>query len=234
MRVKRSSSSSSVLTACLALVALCVVACGGDPAETSDVPAQPPCDSAAPPSRTASCIASFSPGEGAGFGQDKLPGVIYGEPRGGGLKTGSMDVLALGAGGEIIVGFGGNSIVNGEGPDFLIFENAFYVGGAPEKPYKELGEVSVSEDGVSFVPFPCASAAYPFEGCAGWRAVLASPESGISAFDPDLAGGDPFDLADVGLTSARFVKIRDLATAGQAPSAGFDLDAVAIINPSAL
>jgi hypothetical protein len=217
---------------CLALLTLCAPACGGDPEETSGPPAQPACDPAAPPSRTASCIASFSPGEGAGFGQDKLPGVIYGEPRGGGLTNGGADVLSLGVGGEIIVGFGGNSIVNREGPDFIVFENAFYVGGAPEKPYKELGEVSVSEDGVSFVPFPCASAAYPFDGCAGWRAVLASPESGVSAFDPDVAGGDPFDLEGVGLSSARFVKIRDLAAAGQAPSAGFDLDAVAIVNPS--
>jgi hypothetical protein len=163
---------------------------------------------------------------------EKFPGVIYGEPRGGGVVNGSLDVLSLGAGGEILVGFGGNSIVDGPGPDFIIFENAFYIGKDPAKPLADLAEVSVSEDGEAFMTFPCAPEAYPFEGCAGWRAVFAGPESGISSFDPEAAGGDPFDLADLGVSLARFVRIRDLAASGQAPSAGFDLDAVAIVNPA--
>jgi len=161
---------------------------------------------------------------------DSFPEIIFGEPRGGGLLDGGLDVVSLGKGGEIILGFGGSSILDGAGPDFIVFENAFYVGGDPTKPFKELGEVSASEDGETFVPFPCAKAAYPFDGCSGWRAVVANPETGVSSFDPEVAGGDPFDLADIGLSSARLLRIRDISSYGSAPNAGFDLDAVAIIN----
>ena len=43
-------------------------------------------------------------------------------------------------------------------------------------------------------------------------------------------GGDPFDLADVGLSEVRFIRITDLTGEGQSPIAGFDLDAVGLIN----
>jgi hypothetical protein len=172
----------------------------------------------------------FHPAGGAGFGADRYPDVIYGEPYGEGTEGGSTDVLSLGKGGEIVVGFGGNAIVDGDGPDFIVFENAFFVGSDPTKPFAELGEVSVSEDGTNFVTFPCAKDAYPFEGCAGWRPVFANGELGVSSTDPDLAGGDPFDLSAIGLKKARFVRIRDVSNAGAAPSAGFDLDAAAIVN----
>lgn len=216
----------------VALAASALLGCGGElPSNAGDLAAlSPACDPAAPPSRTIACVGSFTEGEGAGFGMDKLPEIIFGEPQGGGLKTGSTDVVSLGAGGEIIVGFGGNSIVDGPGADFIVFENAFYAGGDPTKPWKELAEVSVSDDGDEWTTFPCAADAYPYEGCAGWRAVLAGPASDASSFDPAEAGGDPFDLAVLGVSSARLVRIRDLSTAGQAPSAGFDLDAIAIVN----
>lgn len=209
-------------------VALSLSGCGG---EESEAPAADVgCAENAPPTSSASCISSFTPGEGAGFGMDVFPGVVFGEPRGGGELSGGLDVLSLGKGGEITIGFGGNSIIDGAGPDFIVFENAFYIGGDPAKVFKELGAVSVSQDGEVFVPFPCNNAAHPFEGCAGWRAVIASPASGVSAYDPDVSGGDPFDLADVGLGSARFVRIHDVSNSGGAPNAGFDLDAVTVVN----
>ena len=46
--------------------------------------------------------------------------------------------------------------------------------------------------------------------------------------DPATAGGDPFDLADVGLTWARYVRVTDRPGDGLV----FDLDAIAIVNPS--
>jgi hypothetical protein len=97
--------------------------------------------------------------------------------------------------------------------------------------FRELGEVSVSEDGTNWVAFPC-DAATPDEGsCAGRSIVYANPDTGVSALDPSVAGGDPFDLALVGLARARFVRIRDLSKGpAVAPSTGFDLDALAIIN----
>jgi hypothetical protein len=210
-------------------LSLVLLGCGGAP-EESGSEAQGGCDPRAPASLTIACVASFSPGEGAGFGQDMFPDVIFGEPRGGGLSDGGLDVLSLGKGGEIVVGFGGTAITDGEGPDFIVFENAFFVGGDPMKPFKELGEVSASEDGETFVAFPCSKDAYPFEGCAGWRAVFANPESGVSAFDPEAAGGDPFDLAAIGLASARLLRIRDVSDYGATPNAGFDLDAIAVVN----
>jgi hypothetical protein len=71
--------------------------------------------------------------------------------------------------------------------------------------------------------------------CAGWHPVYSSPGNGISPVDPSVAGGDPFDLADVGLSEARFVRIHDVSgetcpDAGGPTSDGFDLDAVSIVN----
>jgi hypothetical protein len=51
--------------------------------------------------------------------------------------------------------------------------------------------------------------------------------------DAEVSGGDAFDLADVGLASARFVRVRDVSRAGAAPSAGFDLDAVGVVHAGA-
>lgn len=62
--------------------------------------------------------------------------------------------------------------------------------------------------------------------------MYSSPENGISPIDPQVSGGDGFDLHDVGLSRARFVRIRDsgLNRFYGAPSGGFDLDAVAVVN----
>ena len=216
-----------LLAASLAALA---AACGADPAAPGG-PETPACSDDAPPTRTASCVDAFTPGDGAGFGQDAFPDIVYGPPVGGGTAGGSVDVLSLGRGGEIILGFGGNTIVDGPGPDFIVFENAFWVNGDPLKIFKELGEVSVSADGESWTTFPCRDEEPPYEGCAGWRPVLANPDSGDAVFDPDIAGGDPFDLAELGLPEARLVRIRDISNFGAADTAGFDLDAVAIVHP---
>jgi hypothetical protein len=48
--------------------------------------------------------------------------------------------------------------------------------------------------------------------------------------DPAVTGGDVFDLSVVGLDTANFVRIRDVSDFGDAPTAGFDLDAVGIVN----
>ncbi|MFO0591914.1 MAG: hypothetical protein U0441_30485 [Polyangiaceae bacterium] len=205
----------------------CTTSGGGEGGAGSD---DITCRDGMPPSRSIACVQSFNPGDGAGYGEDKYPEIIYGEPQGKGTHAGSTDVLSLGKGGTIVVGFGGSDIANGDGPDFIVFENAFYIGDDETKPFKELGEISVSEDGATWSTFPCATAAYPFTGCAGWHAVYAGSGLDYSAYDPATAGGDSFDLADVGLDHARFVKIRDVSNAGAGGSAGFDLDAVTLVN----
>lgn len=177
-------------------------------------------------------VVSFEPGDGAGFGAQGFPDIVLGPPTGRGPMSGSLDVLSLGAGGEIILGFGDEVIVNGDGPDFIVFENAFWAGGDPEAVFAELGEVSVSEDGETWHIFPCEYEAEdppPYDGCAGWSPTLAFDPEEILPLDPALTGGDAFDLADIGVERARYVRIRDVWGHGEEPSRGFDLDAVGII-----
>ena len=50
-------------------------------------------------------VVSFNPGAGAGFGQSKFPQVVLGGPEGGGEGFGSLDVLSLGNGGSLVLGF---------------------------------------------------------------------------------------------------------------------------------
>jgi hypothetical protein len=180
-------------------------------------------------------VVSFTPGPCAGFGASRMPGVVEGPPEGGGALQGSLDVVSLGVGGEIVLSFAPNAIVDGPGVDFIVFENPFDIGGDPQKPTAEPGEVSVSDDGVTWATFPCTATSYPYGSCAGWHVVYSAKGNGISPVDPATAGGDPFDLADLGVTQARFVRIRDRSNevcpdAGATMSAGFDLDAVSIVN----
>jgi hypothetical protein len=179
-------------------------------------------------------VISFERGDHAGFGADDFPEVVLGPPQGGGSSSGSFDVLALGRGGEIVLGFGDEVIVDEAGDDFVVFENAFWANGDPAQPYVEPAEVSVSEDGEDWRDFPCeerSSSTTGYVGCAGLAPTLAYDPLEIVPLDVEYTGGDAFDLEDVGLETARFVRIRDrspLEAVGKA--AGFDLDAVGIIH----
>jgi hypothetical protein len=184
-------------------------------------------------------LESAAYGTCAGFGQAQLPGIIEGPPIGGGDSHGSLDVLSLGGGGTVVVSFGANAIVDGPGPDFIVFENAFYIGGTPGGAvYAEPGEVSVSDDGTTWSTFPCTATVAsgpPYGACAGWHPVYSTPNNGISPFDVKNAGGDAFDLADLGVKHAKYVRIVDKTgeTCPQGATSnqnGFDLDAVAIVN----
>ncbi|XXF77298.1 cell surface protein [Myxococcaceae bacterium GXIMD 01537] len=171
-------------------------------------------------------VVSFKPGAAAGFGQDAFPGVVLGPPRGGGSGSGSLDVLSLGKEGEIVLELTGLAVVDGPGADLLVFENPF-------GNFAETGVVAVSDDGTTWHEFPCASSdrAGGYPGCAGVRPVYSNPDNGISPTDPAVAGGDAFDLAALGVTRARFVRIRDSGANGYGgTSGGFDLDAVAVVN----
>lgn len=178
-------------------------------------------------------VVEFLPGDGAGTGQEKMPDIVLGPPEGEGPNKGSLDVVSLGTGGEIVVEFGDRVIVDEDGADFIVFENPFFVQGDPEQVFEELGEVSVSADGESWETFECdTEPAEPgrWPGCAGWRPVEDyEPEETLPP-EPAVTGGDPFDLADVGLEKVRYVRIRDVSGQGSAPSAGFDLDAVGIVH----
>ena len=174
----------------------------------------------------ADAVVSFTPGDYAGFGSQDLPDIVLGAPQGAGAHAGSLDVLSLGDGGEVILEFTDIAAIDGPGVDLIVFENPF-------SGWTETGHVAVSEDGVSWHEFPCdpedGDGDYP--GCAGVNPVLSSPDNGIDPMDHELAGGDAFDLAGLGLTDVRFVRITDSGfnTYGGIMG-GFDLDAVVIVQ----
>ena len=175
--------------------------------------------SCAEPSRFISEIVAHGFGTGQNHNQTRgFPEVLYGPPEAGNSES----VVSLGNGGWLIAAFGDNAIVDGPGPDFIVFEN-------PIGNFYELATVSVSEDGVAWEVFPCTGSSEAPVGCAGVGLVHSSRDNGIDPLDPAVAGGDAFDLAEVGLTTAYFVRIEDrpdlVGTQGV-----FDLDAIAIVN----
>lgn len=181
----------------------------------------------------ADCVDEFIP-EGAGFGADAFPDIVLGPPEAGANGNAGLDVLSLGCGGQITLFFAGPGVVDGPGPDLLVFENPFPVG---DRTFVEPARVLVSDDGVDWRAFACALADDPPLGCAGVAPVRASAASGLDPTDPDAAGGDAFDLADVGLARARYVRLIDVGleydpsgTWCTGKSGGFDLDALAAVH----
>jgi hypothetical protein len=199
-------------------------------------------------------VVAYQIGTGGGAGQDEMPGVVLGPPRGGGPFQGSTDTLSLGLGGWIILGFTSGSIEDGPGVDFTVFENPFLtIGLVTGPPFAEPGTVSVSDDGVAWKTFPCPLDDPPYyPGCAGVYPVFANADEPaapaplvpcsipiqqlvgvpVAAFQPpDCSGGDSFDLATVVVSSARFVRIdASQLEPGAGGTAGFDLDAVAAVH----
>lgn len=203
---------------------------GGDPVDSG--PQEEPLPAGADP--FADRVVSYHLGEGGGLHEVDLPGIVLGAPRGYGLYQGSFHVLSLGVGGDIVLEMTDYEIFDGDGDDFTVFENAFLVSGSSGVTFSEPGIVGVSEDGVSFLDFPCDLSGWPYAGCAGVEPVSANADTnGIDPRDPEVSGGDPFDLRDVGLKTARFIRIRDSGL-GLGPigpnTRGFDLDSVAIIH----
>jgi hypothetical protein len=178
----------------------------------------------------ADAVVELSSPDATTFGHAKLPDIVLGPP------GGVYDVASLGCEGSIVLELDPPGIVDGPGPDLIVFENPF--DGFPEP-----GEVSVSDDGETWMVFPCDPVS--LLGCAGVTATLAVPDSGIDPTDPSVAGGDSFDLAALpeSPTAVRFVRIEDRSRAywealgglsycdpGNGGSGGFDLDAIAAVH----
>ncbi len=180
---------------------------------------------------------------------DPLLGFVsFGGDSSGIGQAGTSGVVSLGDGGSATLSFP-FPIVNGPGPDFAVFENAF------SDYFLELAHVEVSSDGNTFFRFPSVS--------------NTQTSVQVGAFDSldarkirNLAGkyranyGVPFDLEELngisGLDLQHIVKVRIVDVIGSidtayasydssgAPindpwptpfaSGGFDLDAVGVIN----
>lgn len=202
-------------------------------------------------SRYASVVVDFQQGTGGGiFVQDN----ILDGPQGGGLGAGSLDVLSLGAGGQVTVGFE-VTIVDAPGADFTVYENGFVAGGSGDV-FAEVARVEVSTDGLVFARFP-AHYVDPgaltnwgaYVGLVGGTPCLANVlTNAIDPFDPVVSGGDAFDLAElagdpavlsgqVDLHAIHFVRLLDVAP-GELDDDGHviqdagaaDIDAVAVIH----
>jgi hypothetical protein len=190
-------------------------------------------------------VVSFTPGADSGVGADKLPQVVQGPPVGCGESPAPVcgntnDVVSLGKGGAIVVELGA-AIADGEGADFVVFENAFFVGPEPDGGvadwpiFAEAGEVSVSADGETWATWSCAPDAEHPNGCAGYAPVPQRASDADCTAASLACGGDAFDLADLADApdAPRFVRIVDESTTpagGQ--NAGFDLDAIAVLARS--
>jgi hypothetical protein len=161
-----------------------------------------------------------------------MPNIVLGPPMPGGEQQGSVDVLSLGLGGEVVLGLGGGRwFVDGPGVDLVVFENAFRYGSGGAKVFGEPAEVSVSEDGDAWRSFGCEAAAPepPWGGCAGQAPARVFDTSSAELWHED-SGGDGFDLEVLGVERARYVRVRDRSTGeAVAPTAGFDLDAVGAV-----
>jgi hypothetical protein len=178
------------------------------------------------------CVEAFEPAEGVSFGHDAMPEIVLGPPQGAGERAGGTHVASLGCGGSITLYFAAPWPIDGPGEDFIVFENAFRAG---ETDFVEPAQVLVSEDGERWHAFACEPDGEPEPppGCAGLRPVLATGPG--APLDPASAGGDAFDLAELGLSHARYVRIVDRTALHHGSqtwclgaTGGFDLDAIAV------
>jgi hypothetical protein len=156
----------------------------------------------------ANSVFSAPANTGSGFKNAQL--AINGV-RGGGCCGGSLDVFTLDSSGEgsvIVLEWLGKRVKNGQGIDFVVFENPFQNGTNPNSLFMEQSFVEVGIDGKNFCGFsPKYTAPNPLEYSnnpehwvrfAGIKPVLFHEENNRleekSLFDPNLAGGDGFDL----------------------------------------
>ena len=165
----------------------------------------------------------------------------------GKAKGDSYDVVVLGDGGSIVLTFA-KPITDGEGADFAVFENSFNDG------FLELGTVEVSSDGEHFVAFDHYYLGLEKIGGTGthdssliWGFAGKFRQGKGNMFDlADLEGKPEVEDGTVDLEAITHIKIVDVIGDGSqfdsigdpiydpyptgAISAGFDLDAIAVIN----
>ena len=154
----------------------------------------------------------------------------------------SYDIVCLGAGGSIVLTFD-NAIYDGSGSDFAVFENSF------SDQFLELAYVEVSSDGVNYFRFDNDSQTESTVG--GFGSVDPTDIDGLAG-KYRQGYGTPFDLSDLSydaelldIDNILYVRIIDIIgdgtyydTSGDviydpyptSGSAGFDLDAIGVIN----
>lgn len=135
--------------------------------------------------------------------ENAINGVVTGN-----RSSGSLDVYSRGLSTDppnhyIVLRWSGRRVVNGDGPDIVVFENAFETRGGV---FMDHAIVEVSNDGESWVAFPHDYVADDetkysrnpddWVGFAGTTPVAWRSETCSSPYD-ESAGGDRFDLSDL-------------------------------------
>jgi hypothetical protein len=185
-------------------------------------------------------VLQVSCGEDATFGQGSMPGVVLGPSSGTGTGAQSLDVVSLGSGGTVTVGFApDHCVIDLAGDDLAVMENVFYVAGEEDNRFVEAGRVEVSQDGNAFFAFPTSVDETRSLGDPSRYSGFAGVEPVLPGNLPGEVGGDRFDLADLDLDWIRYVRITDVNGDPQDPGDimsagygmnGFDLDAVGAIH----
>ena len=163
-------------------------------------------------------------------------------------KAGEDGTVSFGDGGYAILTFD-YPIINGEGYDFAVFENAF------DDEFLELGYVEVSSDGINYVRFPSVSLTQTDEQIGSFGSVDATKVHNLAG-KYRLFYGTPFDLEELkdtpGLDVNNITHIKIIDAVGNIDdtyarydsegnkinfpwptpfeSGGFDLDAVGVIH----
>jgi hypothetical protein len=159
--------------------------------------------------------------------------------RGSGDKAGSLDVFVVGEEKYVVFEWKGKSIINGNGIDFKVFENGFYVTGDKKRMSLDLGTVEVSKDGTNWLAFPVSydkkekkNSPIGKKGFVGLTPVYTNIDNNFIKPNLNEAGGDGFDLSDVGIKegeSIKYIKVIDGGSSypdGQIESNGIDIDGV--------
>mgnify|MGYP004370035033 CR=1 FL=1 len=169
------------------------------------------------------------------------PDAPFGDPemavngvRGSGCCAGGTDVYSLQLEGErtsLLLAFA-EPVVDGDGPDLVVFENPFEIQGGGV--FMDPVVVEVSEDGETFVRFPWEAPDVYTSDPAAWSGLAGLTPVSANVDDPDAplpedpaAGGDAFDLAELGLTAVTHVRlVVDDAIPYDIVSNGPDIDGV--------
>ena len=162
-------------------------------------------------------------------------------------------VVSLGDGGFAILTFP-SPIMNGPGPDFAVFENAFHPG------FLELAFVEVSSDGSNYHRFPATSLTPADMQVGPFDTIIQAQDLNNLAGKYQAGFGVPFDLEgldsipSLNIDAITHVKLIDVIGTIQDiwgsydhlgniindpystpfPSSGFDLDAVGVIHQAPL
>jgi len=166
----------------------------------------------------------FGTSQTVGQGAAYFPANVLGAPTAAATATAPaslpQDVVSLGKGGFLALGFE-QPVIDGPGPDFTVFENAFFYG--DNEVFDEWMIVAVSEDGQAWHTFP-------YDTLTGAGMAGRTPTNGAAnPLDPAVSGGDSFDMAALGLSKVRYVRMTDATRYQSFDRLSAEVDAVAAI-----